>query len=91
MRHLDEDPSIASESLDYPEGWPANEEVRQWLVRAIGFLGRIAPDGHFTFRAGWHDTPPRTAPPTDLDTLLGRIARGELRADELYEVRATEA
>lgn len=91
MVDLREEPDIASETLDHPEGWPQSDEVRQWLERATHFLGDNAPQQRFTFQAGWGDNQrPTTKGEIDLGAFLGLIAAGQLRADERYAVRWSE-
>ena len=89
MEHLREDPSLASETLDHPGGWPENGEVCDWLLRAFAFLGEHAPEGRFAFRAGWGDNSRAGAVGLTLAELLRRVRAAELRADELYEVDAS--
>ena len=87
LQDLREDPSIASETLDHPEGWPQDDSVREWLERAVRFLGECAPEDRFMFRAGWGDSPPGSTIDTNLTTFLAKISAGELRSDQLYDVR----
>lgn len=87
MADLREDPCIASEALDHPEGWPQAQPVRDWLVRAIRFLAEHAPDGRFTFRAGWGDHQRTGTVELDFDAFLASIADGTLQADRRYEIR----
>lgn len=88
---LREEPNVASETLDHPEGWPESDEVRQWLARAARFLGDNAPQRRFTFRAGWGDHRRQMANgDIDIETFLGLIGDGRLHADERYTVHSTE-
>jgi hypothetical protein len=86
---LADDPSIASESLDFEQGWPQDPDVREWLDRAMRFLGEHAPAGAFAFHAGWteHQNPETVA--IGLDAFLERIASGGLKSNELYDVGRT--
>lgn len=90
MEDLREDPSIASETLDHPDGWPQSDEVRQWLARAARFLGHGSPEQRFTLQAGWGDNE-RQAPDSEIElaAFVEMIAAGRLRADEQYAVHAT--
>jgi len=36
MTDLRDDPSVASEALDHPDGWPQDRDVRERMRRAIG-------------------------------------------------------
>src|SRR4051794_17000979 len=76
------DPSIASDSLDFEDGWPHDPDVRVWLGRAMRFLGENAPGGGFAFHAGWteHENPQTVS--LDLAAFLRRIAGGSLRSSE---------
>jgi hypothetical protein len=90
MEDLREDPSIASETIDYPEGWPQDAAVREWLERAASFLGDNAPEQRFTFQAGWGDNErPKTNGEIELAAFVEMIAAGQLRADRRYAVRRT--
>ena len=86
---LETDPSIASESLDFEDGWPHDPDVREWLGRAMRFLGENAPAAGFAFHAGWteHQNPQTVS--LDLAAFLHRIATGGLRSSELYDVGRT--
>ena len=88
---LEEDPSIASETLDSPAGWPQPEDVRAWLARAMEFLGRWAPQQRFSFQAGWYDRSVPTVPTIEIDlaAFLSMISAGELVADQRYDVNTT--
>lgn len=91
MEDLREDPSIASETLDHPEGWPEDAAVRQWLEQAARFLGDNAPEQRFSFRAGWGDNQrPTSDGETELADFLEMVAAGRLRADDRYTIRSTE-
>jgi hypothetical protein len=87
MENLREDPSLASETLDHPGGWPQDVATRQWLVRAMRFLGENAPERKFTFHAGWPEQRPTSTTEIELTTFLEIVAAGRMGADELYDVR----
>jgi hypothetical protein len=81
-----DDPSLASETLDHEYGWPQDPAVREWFGGAMGFLGENVPEG-FSFNAGWTGHwDPQTIVRLDLDGFLARIAGGELRSDERYDI-----
>ena len=88
MLDLRDDPSVASEALDHPEGWPQDRDVREWMRRAMTFLGENAPEGRFAFQAGWLDHQREFQAEVSLETFLDVIATGGLRADQEYRVRA---
>ena len=91
LNDLDEDPSIASETLDHPSGWPQSPEVRRWLTRTIEFLASSAPNQRFTFQAGWDDfaVPTVALIETELSEFIASISSGALIADQRYEVRTS--
>lgn len=86
---LDSDPSIASESLDFQDGWPHDPDVREWLGRAMRFLGENAPGAGFAFHAGWSEHRNPQTVSLDLAAFLHRIATGALRSSERYDVGRT--
>ena len=88
LQDLREDPSIASDTADSEFAWPISPEVRRWLTDAVRFLGAVAPEGRFSFHAGWteHWDPSRTLELT-CEEFLAMIAAGSLRSDERYHVR----
>jgi hypothetical protein len=86
---LESDPSIASESLDFEDGWPQDPDVREWLGRAMRFLGEQAPRDGFVFHAGWTEHQNPVIVPLDLAAFLDRIAIGALRSSERYDVGHT--
>jgi hypothetical protein len=89
MTDLREEPSIASETLDHPDGWPDDMVVREWLQRAMRFLGENAPERHFTFHAGWPEQRATSIAQMDLESFLETIAAGGLQTNQRYEVRST--
>jgi hypothetical protein len=89
LTDLASDPSIASESLDFEQGWPQDPDVREWLERAMRFLGEHAPGGGFAFHAGWTELQNPDTVAIGLDAFLDRIASGGLKSNELCDVGRT--
>jgi hypothetical protein len=85
---LDDDPSVASETLDHPAGWPQDEAVRSWLENAVHFLATEVPGGRFSFQAGWPEQLLSAAVEVSADQLIGMIRRGDLHAGTRYVVDA---
>ena len=86
MEDLREDPSIGSETLDHPEGWPKDNHVRAWLEQAIRFLGTNAPEQRFTFHAGWPEHRATSTQTLDLADFLELIVSGRIRSAQRYDV-----
>ncbi len=70
MKDLRDDPSIGSETLDHPDAWPQDPRVRDWLARAMQFLGEHAPERRFVFQAGWNEQAPTGAVELGLEALV---------------------
>jgi hypothetical protein len=82
----DADPSIASETLDNPDGWPRDAVVAALLREALAFVGAMAPEGRFMFQAGWGDRDVSERIELGLADLLGLLDSAALVADTCYEV-----
>lgn len=91
LEDLREEPSLASETLDHPDGYPQSAEVRTWLRRALFFLAEHAPAQRFSFRAGWSDYPSRGTTAIDVDSFFELLDRGALRSDATYDVTVGDA
>lgn len=90
LEDLREDPSLASETLDHPDGYPQSPEVRAWLRRALFFLAEHAPERRFSFRAGWSDYPSRGTAAIEVNSFFELLERGALRSDATYDVTKAE-
>jgi hypothetical protein len=86
MHDLDSDPSVASETLDHPDGWPEAPSVRDWLARAFAFLVAQAPESRFSVSAGWGDHGSGERIAVSAEALLELVNAGRLRADVTYDV-----
>jgi hypothetical protein len=80
------DPSIASETLEHADGWPRDAAITALLHEALAFIGEVAPDGRFSFQAGWGDRRHPGHVELGLAELLGLVDAGGLLADVCYDV-----
>jgi hypothetical protein len=84
---LEDDPSVASETLDHPSGWPQDEAVRRWLENAMRFLVTEAPGGRLSFQAGWPEQISSSTAQASADQFVEMTRAGDLQAGVRYVIR----
>lgn len=85
---LHDDPSVGSETLDHPDGWPRDKAVRVWLANAMRFLAAEVPERRFSFQAGWPEQLSSATADVSSDQFVELICSGDLKAGTRYVVEA---